>query len=257
MVTRARQEVPLVPGELRGYRQFDLRDDGLYPLVHAQAGPWSSDLEQARCEAGAEHKAPSRDCRCGLYAWYLPGAATVALGPASAVIVARGRTVLGDRGFRAGAARIEAVSLPVTARWGPAARRARRMLAEQYPSARVYSSPRRMLADHPPHDVRALGVNPPPDRSRAYRAVLVGVWAAVVVAVYSLVAVPRDTVAELAAQWWPALIVVAIGWQAALVWLVVRLMALQGSSGSGVGNGGPWKEHPDRTRTTGTTGASE
>lgn len=241
----------LVAGELRGYRQFELRDDGLYPLVHGDAGPWSGEVEHARCQAGEDHPAPARGCRCGLYAWYLPGAATVALGPASAVVAARGRSVLGDRGFRAAAARIEAVSLPVTARWGRASKRARRMLAERYPSTKVYSSPRRMLADHPPHDVGALGIHPPPDRSRTYRAVLVAVWAAVVVAVYSLVAVPRGRTAELAEQWWPLLLLLAVAWQASLVWLVVRLMALQGSPGPGVGTGGPWKEEAERTTTTG------
>src|SRR3712207_9558463 len=90
----------------------------------------------------------------------------------------------------------------------------------------VYSSPRRMLADHPPHDLSALGIDPPPDRSRGYRAVLVTVWATVVAAGYSLVAVPRGTTAEPAAQWWPMLIVVAIGWQGALVWPGGRIIGL-------------------------------
>ena len=45
---------------------------------------------------------------------------------------------------------------------GPGAR----MLAELYPRTLVYRSSRRMLNDHPPQDVRALGIYPPRDRSR-------------------------------------------------------------------------------------------
>ena len=75
----------LVAGELRGYRQFELRADGLYPTVHSECGPWDGRLEKARCAAGGDHAVPAASCRCGLYGWYLPGSATVALGPVSAV----------------------------------------------------------------------------------------------------------------------------------------------------------------------------
>lgn len=219
---------PLVAGELRGYRQFDLVDGGLVPPVHGQEGPWDGGLERARCARGLDHAPPDRECTCGLYAMYRPGSATVSLGYANAVVAARGRTVLGDRGFRAAAARVEAVALPLTVRLSPgAARRSRRLLAERYPSTRVYGSTRRMLRDHPPHDVTSLGVTPPPDRSRGYRAVAVAVWAAFVVAGYSVVLLPRATVAEAFATWWPLVVVGFLAWQAALVWLVTRLMALQ------------------------------
>jgi hypothetical protein len=218
----------LVAGELRGYRQFHLRADGLYPLVHSGSGPWDGELERARCTVGSEHVAPARECRCGLYAWYLPGSATVALGPASAVVAARGRCVLGDRGFRAGQARIEAVSLPGLVRWNlAAAARARRMLATQYPQTRVYGSARRMLKDFPPHDVRALGIDPPRDRSRGYRAAAIGLGVAVVLATYSLAFLPRDAVAHTLSRWWPLLVLLAVAWQAGLVWLISRLLALQ------------------------------
>ena len=87
MTDQAGRRLPgpdLVAGELRGYRQFDLRADGLYPMVHSECGPWDGRLERARCAAGADHAAPAAECRCGLYGWYLPGSATVALGPVSA-----------------------------------------------------------------------------------------------------------------------------------------------------------------------------
>lgn len=205
-----------------------MREDGLYPLVHWRTGPWGGSVEHARCAVGCEHPPPSSDCRCGLYAWYLPGSATVPLGPASAVVAARGRCILGDRGFRAAEARIEAITLPASVRWNPStAARARRMLAEKYPATQIYRSARRMLKDFPPHDVRSLGIDPPRDRSRGYRAAAVALWAVVVFLAYSLAVWPREAVADALSQWWPVLVVLAVGWQAGLVWLLTRLMALQ------------------------------
>jgi len=217
----------LVPGELRGYRQFNLRADGLYPLAHASSGPWDGQLEHAGCQDHG-HRPPGVGCRCGLYAWYLPGSATVSIGPASAVVAARGRCILGDRGFRAESARIEAVSLPATVLWRPAAAaRARAMLARQYPGTVVYRSTRRMLKDHPPHDVHHLGIEPPRDPSRGYRAAALVLWAACVLAVFLLPVVPRTIRAEAVTRWWPVLVVLVVGWRAALIWLFLRLIGQQ------------------------------
>lgn len=218
----------LVPGELRGYRQFELRPDGLYPLVHTRSGPWSGEVQEATCALGKDHAPPAAECRCGLYAWYLPGSATVAIGPVSAVVAARGRCVLGDRGFRAAAARIEAVSLPAGTRLNPsAAARAREMLHELYPTTRVYSSTRRMLKDFPPHDVGSLGIRPPPDRSRVFRAAMVVMFVVAVVVTGFLAALPRYAVAQGFTSWWPLLVVSTMAWQVGLIWLMARLMALQ------------------------------
>jgi hypothetical protein len=234
-----RPEPALVPGELRGYRQFELRSDGLYPLVHARTGPWDGELEQARCAAGGDHPVPAAGCRCGLYGWYLPGSATVSLGPASAVVAARGRCILGDRGFRAASARIEAVTLPAMVRWNPwAAARARRMLAARYPRTRVYGSVGRMLREHPPNDVRGLGIDPPRDHSRGYRLTAAVLWASFVLLAYSLALLPGGTVADTVARWWPLLIVLVVAWQAAMVWLVLRLMGLQSPDATGTASGG-------------------
>lgn len=223
-----REEPALVAGELRGFRQFQLRSDGLYPMVHARSGPWDGHVTQARCAVGGDHASPASGCRCGLYAWYLPGSATVSLGPASAVVAARGRCVLGDRGFRAASARIEAVALPAIVRWNPwAAARARRMLAERYPRTRVYPSARQMLREHPAQDVGALGIDPPRDRSRGYRSAAVALWAGVVVLTYPLAALPRGSVTDGLRQWWPLLLVLAVAWQVGLVWLLTRLVSLQ------------------------------
>jgi hypothetical protein len=221
-------EPALVPGELRGYRQFHLLGDGLYPLVHRASGPWDGRQEEARCASGGDHSCPAADCRCGLYACYRPGSATIALGGANAVIAARGRCILGDRGFRAASARIEAVALPGSVRWRPgAASRIRRLLAERYPDTRVYGSTRRMLREHPPQDVRGLGIMPARDPSRGYRSAAAALWAGFVVAGYSLALLPRGTVAHAGARWWPLVVLVVVVWQAALIWLLGRLMAEQ------------------------------
>lgn len=220
-------EPGLVAGELRGYRQFDLVDGRLLPMVHTELGPWAAQ-HRAVCALDPAHAAPVRGCTCGLYAMHRPGSATVSLGAANAVVAASGRVVLADRGFRAERARVEAVALPATVRWSRrAAARARADLAVAHPGTAVYGSTRRMLRDHPAHDLSALGVEPPPDRSRGYRAVAVVLWLTFVVAGYGLVFLPRDAVADVAATWWPVLLLGFAAWQAALVWLICRLMSLQ------------------------------
>ena len=218
----------LVVGELRGYRQFDLRKDGLYPRVHVEHGPWHERLEWARCVVVPGHAAPVSGCTCGLYAWYLPGSATVAPGPASAVVAASGRCILGDRGFRAAAARIEAVALPGHLLWNPwAVRRATRMLTARYPDTTVYATARRMLRQHPPQDVSGLGITPPVDRSRGYRAAALALSAAVILPTYALFVRPREAIAPAMATWWPVYVLAVVLWQAGIVWLLTRLLALQ------------------------------
>lgn len=218
----------LVVGELRGYRQFDLRRDGLYPCVHAEAGPWHGQLERARCLLASEHESPARGCTCGLYAWYLPGSATVTLGPASAVVAASGRCILADRGFRTAAARIEAVALPGHLWWNPwAVARARRMLAARYPGITVYATAGRMIRDHPPQDLSGLGIIPPVDRSRGYRTAALVLSSAVIVPTYALFLLPREAIALAMAAWWPAFVLAVVLWQAGIVWLLTRLLALQ------------------------------
>jgi hypothetical protein len=163
-----------------------------------------------------------------LYGWYLPGSATVALGRANAVVAVRGRCVLGDRGFRAAAAHIDAVALPAAVGWNPrTARRARAMLAARYPSTVVYDSTRRMLKDHPPDDVTALGIHPPQDRSRGYRTATVLLWLSFLVPTYALVAVPQDGISVAVSRWWPLMLLIAVAWQAGMIWLLTRLLSLQ------------------------------
>ncbi len=131
----------LVAAELRGYRRFRLVNDGLYPTVHA-TGRWSGHLEYATCTTGNSHPAPAVQCGCGLYGWYHPAdASTSGFGDVTAAVAARGRCFLGDHGFRAASARVEAVVLP----WTRSTRRIRKMLACRYPQSVVYRTRRSML----------------------------------------------------------------------------------------------------------------
>ncbi len=236
-MTQARRALPgpdLVAGQLRGFRQFELRDDGLYPLVHTEFGPWDDPLEHASCGGADGHAAPATDCRCGLYGWYLPGSATVALGRANAVVAAQGRCILGDRGFRAAAAHIDAVALPAAVRWNPrAARRARTMLAARYPGTVVHDSTRRMLKNYPPDDLSGLGIRPPRDRSRGYRTATLALWLTLVLPTYALFVLPRDDVAATVSRWWPVVLLLVVAWQVGMVWLLGRLLSLQASTPGG------------------------
>ena len=180
------------------------------------------------------HAAPAADCRCGLYGWYLPGSATVALGRANAVVAAQGRCILGDRGFRAAAAHIDAVVLPAAVRWNPrAARRARAMLAARYPGTVVHDSTRRMLRHYPPDDLSGLGIRPPPDRSRGYRTATIALWLTLVLPTYALFVLPRDDVAATVSRWWPVVLLLVVAWQVGMVWLLGRLLSLQVSNPGG------------------------
>lgn len=217
------EDVPLVPAELRGYREFALREDGLGPVVHRASGAWADGVHHARCSTGAEHAAPARDCTCGLYGWYDPSSAVGSYGGLRAVVAFSGRVVMADRGFRAARGRIEAVALPRSLRWRPhAAAAARTTLAEHHPSVAVYRSVREMVRDHPPDDLGALGVEPP-DRSPLWcRRAAFALWALFVVAGHGLLLLPRDRVSAVAAVWWPLLVLAVVAWQAAMVVLLAR-----------------------------------
>ena len=83
---------------------------------------------------GPSHDSVMADQLCGV--WYSD--ATGLPGGVMAVVAASGRTILGDSGFRAAAARIEAVALPLSVRLNPvAALRARSILANSYPRVRL------------------------------------------------------------------------------------------------------------------------
>jgi hypothetical protein len=58
----------------------------------------------------------------------------------------------------------------------------------------------------------------------------VGLWLAALVPTYGMFALPRDAVAGVAASWWPLLVLLAIAWQVGMVFLITRLLDLQGTA---------------------------
>lgn len=111
------------------------------------------------------------------------------------------------------------------------------MLATRYPGTRVYGSARRMWRDHPPHDVSALGVHPPGDRSHRYRAAAVATYVSGVMLLLVLAGLPWLIGSHGFKNWWPLLVVFfAVAWQAALVLLVARLLRLQTPETAGGGH---------------------
>ncbi len=223
----------LVAGELRGYRRFRLAEDGLRPPVHVAAGPWSWPLEHARCVVDDAHVPPARECGCGLYGWYHPSHTGLGTGwgDVTAVVAARGRIVLGDTGFRAAAARVQAVSLPRRARLSRRRRRRyERVLADRYPGVPVYRSRRGMLRRLPPEDLSALGIVVRPSRAPRYRWTALGVWLAGVLALCSVAVVPRSVLLAVPPAGWLGALAGFVLWQAALVWLVSLASPLPGQA---------------------------
>ncbi|SDO13520.1 hypothetical protein [Geodermatophilus sp. DSM 45219] len=223
----------LVPGELRGYRRFRLAEDGLRPPVHVAAGPWDWPVERARCAVDDAHVPPARGCGCGLYGWYHPTSTGLGTGwgDVTAVVAARGRIVLGDSGFRAAAARVQAVSLPHRARLAPRRRRRwERLLAERYPGVPVYRSRRRMLRRHPPQDLSALGIAVRPSAAARYRWAALLLWLGGVLALCSVAVVPRPVLVGIDSAQWLGVLAGFVLWQAALGWLVSRASPLPGQA---------------------------
>ena len=223
----------LVAGELRGYRRFRLAEDGLRPPVHVATGPWSWPVEHARCTVDDGHVPPERECGCGLYGWYHPSHTGLGTGwgDVTAVVAARGRIVLGDSGFRAAAARVQAVNLPRRARLSRRRRRRyERVLAARYPGVSVYRSRRRMLRRHPPEDLSALGITVRPSRAPRYRWTALVVWLSGVLVLCSVAVVPRPVLIGITPVGWLGALAGFVLWQVALVWLVSRASPLPGQA---------------------------
>jgi hypothetical protein len=213
----------LVAGEVRGYRRFRLSENGLCPPVHVDAGPWSGQIERARCAVDEEHVPPEWGCGCGLYGWYHPSYAGLGTGwgNVTAVIAARGRVILGDSGFRAAAARIVAVGLPRGI--GPRRRsRWERMLAERYPEVSVHRSRRRMIRRHPPEDLSGLGIVVRCNPAVRYGWSALALWVCGVVALCSVAIAARAELDRTGPAQWIGVLVCFLVWQAAFLWLVCR-----------------------------------
>ena len=190
-------EPALVPGELRGYRQFRLYSGGLYPVAMDRMGPWSADTQRAACAKSIPHDAPDRDCQCGLYGWYHPSDATGLPGGVMAVVSASGRTILGDSGFRAaaGADRSRCPAAVGAAEPGGACARPLGPGQRLPPGAGCISTRRQMLRDHPPERLEALGINPRRNLTRRYARLAASLWIILIMLSYAWVLVPRPIMA--------------------------------------------------------------
>jgi hypothetical protein len=192
-----RDDRELVAGTLRGYRSWQLAprdvplDPGVLPLasVTRPQVTWPPALsascksvEVMRGEPQATHRAPERECHCGIYAWYSPADARTFSAEVFGVVEASGVVMLGTRGFRAERARIAAV-----------ATRNRRVAAACGDAGiPVYRRRRDLITDHPPDDVSTLVGDEPPSPSRHPQAfalvICLSVWlrVAILIAAASL-----------------------------------------------------------------------
>jgi hypothetical protein len=105
----------LVAGALRGYRQWEVTLDMKLKAV-TQNHIWHSPMRAICRHPDTDHRAPDRDCSCGIYACHRPDddqlAASSVLHPGcvvTGVIEAWGRVEVGQRGFRAQHTRIVAL----------------------------------------------------------------------------------------------------------------------------------------------------
>jgi heme/copper-type cytochrome/quinol oxidase subunit 4 len=85
-----------------------------------------------------------------------------------------------------------------------------------------------MVKDHPPDDVRALGIHPHADRSHGYRTAAAATYVTGIALMIALATLPWLVVSDGFKNWWPLLVVFfAVVWQAGLVCLVGLLLKQQ------------------------------
>ena len=156
----------LVAGTLRGYRTWRLvprgvpLEPGVLPLAsvtrpHITWPPALSasctSVEFAPMDPRPDatqptHRAPARDCNCGIYAWYAPGDARTLAAEVFGVVQASGLVMLGTSGFRTEKVDIAAV----------ATRNSRVAEACREAGIEVYRRRRDLIADYPADDMSTL-----------------------------------------------------------------------------------------------------
>jgi hypothetical protein len=150
-------EATMVPGTLRGYRVWRLTPHGL-GSVSFTSYVWKKS-ERAQCAHGSTpigHRAPVSGCTCGLYAKHTLEAVEDEFGSSSFMygsIKAHGRIILGDHGFRAEYAEIEALlwhGLPIRYIDPDVG------LAGALNSVPFYTTRKKFLKDYPPISVDHL-----------------------------------------------------------------------------------------------------
>lgn len=153
-------EVPLVPGTLRGYREWIRRTDRHLAAVSYNT-VWEDGVNQAICQyqrlmtisglPSRQHRlgegsVPGPRCTCGFYAVHEPDERKWMDHCLFGVIEASGRVIVGTRGFRAEKARIVAVYAPELTDG----------LIRNYPSVTWFTDRERMLEVYPPQDITTL-----------------------------------------------------------------------------------------------------
>lgn len=216
--TERAADLPLVAGQVTGFRLFHVGEDRLSPPF--RGGMWSHPVMTAWCGRRG-HRAPVADCSCGLHAWYAAEDALAHLGrsQAVAVVAASGELVLEEEGFRAERMRVVAVCLPSKATATEAYReRVRRLAQAQFPDAVIVDGPRALRRDWPADDLTALGVTTRRTGMATHAPRAAIGWALGVIALYSLVAWPPGAGSALQAGWWVPLVAALVAWK---TWLVV------------------------------------
>lgn len=184
------EAVDLVPGRLRGYREWKVRPgvDGRSPRLASITAdtvwPWTPTVE-AQCHLaaiiaanpGAFDPLPPHDpdlvpygpCSCGIYARHRPNYGSTTDGRVGGVIEAWGKgTEIGDAGFRARYARLVALYIEPVKRFDPTSMQPSPVdplvdpridelveLGKLY-RVPVFDSQRKVLAKFPPCDVSGL-----------------------------------------------------------------------------------------------------
>ena len=188
----------LVAGTLRGYRTWRLvppgvpLEPGVLPLASVTRPhiTWPPALS-ASCTSVAftpmdpkpprpepTHRAPERDCNCGIYAWYSSGDARTLAAEVFGVVRASGLVMLGTRGFRAEHVEISAV----------ATRNTRVAEACRAAGIEVYRRRRDLIADYPADDVSTLIGETEPSRNLHPRALALAICFSVWMRVAILIA---------------------------------------------------------------------
>jgi hypothetical protein len=169
----SKQEHELIPGFLRGYRAWDWRPPVLRGKV--RMFDWHSGRNQAQCIGGVHHsrqtltvsderpQVPLRDCSCGFYATHQGFPANYA-GALEGSIKAEGRIILGEVGFRAQYATVEALCI---GKWtglglGLGFAGHTHKGVEEYYGVPLFGSREELLREFPPHDISNLITLPPP-----------------------------------------------------------------------------------------------
>jgi hypothetical protein len=206
---------PLV-GEIVGLRTFRIDDCGLLLPLYS-GGAWYDGANTAQCSPPTghhprgPHRVPADDCECGFYAYGFAAAATQNrnMRYVQAVVACWGDVVAGTVGLRAEHARIEALWIsPDAPEW------LRKRVASRYPSARMYTDPAAMLAEHP---LTPLSCYRLPAQRRLLPSVAAGLSGAALLALGLL---PFATLHGVPVLWY--LWMVVVGLAAALAgWLVI------------------------------------